>query len=194
MFKYRIINTPACALCRSQTETFEHFFVTCAVVQGVKNHEVSWFLNKSDFDTEDLLHPKFYGETGGMRNAVILSEFIFVLWVIRRQVIFDRKIFDLVEATAFFDFRLKWRLKADAKRLSKDKFIKIWGRRRLFFSVGYKVNVLLCRVFLCSYSPRRGAELTGRLLAPAGAREAPAAGGGRERMCDSCRYFKCCFD
>jgi hypothetical protein len=95
MFKYRIINTPVCALCRSQTETFEHLFVTCAVVQGLKNHAVSWFLNKSDFGIEDLSHPKFYGETGGMRNAVILWEFIFVWWIIRRQVIFERENFDL---------------------------------------------------------------------------------------------------
>jgi hypothetical protein len=97
----------------------------------------AWFLNKSDFGIEDLLHPKFYGETGGMRNVVILSEFIFVLWIIRRQVIFERKNFDPVEATVFFDSRLKRRLKADAKRLSKDKFLKIWGEEKA---------VLLCRI------------------------------------------------
>jgi hypothetical protein len=39
-------------------------------------------LNKRDFGIEDLLHPKFYAETDGMRNVVILSEFIFVLWII----------------------------------------------------------------------------------------------------------------
>jgi hypothetical protein len=46
MFKYRIINTPVCALCRSQTETFQHLFVTCAVVQGLKNHAVSCMVLK----------------------------------------------------------------------------------------------------------------------------------------------------
>jgi hypothetical protein len=44
--------------------------------------------------------------------------------------------------------------------------------------------MLTLMFFLCSYLPRRGAELTGRLLAPAGAREAPAAGGGS--VCDIC--------
>jgi hypothetical protein len=87
MFKLRIINTSICALCRSKTESFEHLFVKCMLVQRLNSHVLSWFFGKTDFDLEDLVHPKFYGEPGGMRNAILLSEFIFVLWVTRRGII-----------------------------------------------------------------------------------------------------------
>jgi hypothetical protein len=73
MFKLRIINTPVCALCKAQAESFEHLFVSCANVQVFKRHVLSWFVNKSDFNIEDLLHPNFYGSSSGSakRNFII---------------------------------------------------------------------------------------------------------------------------
>jgi hypothetical protein len=49
MFKYKIINTPVCALCGTQSETVEQLLVTCEAVKGFKEHAVTWFLNKKDF-------------------------------------------------------------------------------------------------------------------------------------------------
>lgn len=101
MFKLRIINTPACALCKSDTESPDHLFVKCSKIQSFKRHVLSWFLVKTDFDIEDLLHPNFYGNSSGIRNAILLSEYIFVLWVIRKGIIFGNKTFDSVELIAF---------------------------------------------------------------------------------------------
>jgi hypothetical protein len=39
----------------------EQVLVTCEAVKGFKEHAVTWFLNKKDFNIEDLLHPKFCG-------------------------------------------------------------------------------------------------------------------------------------
>jgi hypothetical protein len=82
---------------------------------------------KTDFDLEDILHPSFYGNSSGMRNALLLSEYVFAVWVIRREVIFGEKTFTSAGLKAMFDSRLKWRLKADVKRLNEDKFRQIWG-------------------------------------------------------------------
>lgn len=127
MYKLRIISTPICALCKTNVESVEHLFIECADIQSFKSYVLSWFMVKSDFDSEDLLHPSFYGSSSGMRNALLLSEYIFAIWVIRRDVIFQKEPFTSAGLKALFDSRLKWRLKADVKRLNEDKFRQIWG-------------------------------------------------------------------
>jgi hypothetical protein len=133
MFKLRIINTPVCALCKLEAESLEHLVIKCVKVQSFKRHVLSWFMVKTDFDMEDLLHPNFYGNSSGTRNVILLSEYIFVIWVIRSGIIFRKTNLDSMELNALFDSRLKWRLKADAKRLNVDKFLNIWEKKSPLF-------------------------------------------------------------
>jgi hypothetical protein len=67
-----------------------------------------------------------------MRNAILISEYLFLIWVKkRRQLVFDRKPFKENEVRVCWEGKLKWRVKADAKRWDNDKFVKVWGRQKL---------------------------------------------------------------
>jgi hypothetical protein len=130
MFRYKIINTWVCSLCGRKAETIEHLFLLCDKVQQLKRSLLSWFLDKRDLNINDILYPHFYGERGGMRNAILVSEYLFFIWVKRRQLVFDKKSFSEEELKAGWEGRIKWRIKADNKRWDKDKFIEIWGESK----------------------------------------------------------------
>jgi hypothetical protein len=73
------------------------------------------------------MYPHFYGERNGMRNVILISEYLFLIWIKRRQLVFDKKPFRENELKAGWEGKLKWRVKADAKRWDNDEFVKVWG-------------------------------------------------------------------
>lgn len=87
MFKLKIMNTCVCPLCGQKAETIEHLFVLCDKVQQLRSCLLSWFLDKQDFNVDDiglgLIYPHFYGEKNGMRNVILISEYLFIIWVKR---------------------------------------------------------------------------------------------------------------
>lgn len=91
---------------------------------------ISWFLVKDDVTITDLIHPHFIGERNGSRMAIFLLEYLFVIRVKRRQLVFDKKSFQENEVQASFECKVKWKLKADARRFDNDKFKKVWGETK----------------------------------------------------------------
>jgi hypothetical protein len=100
MFKLKIINTCVCPLCGQKAETIEHLVLLCDKVQQLKTCLLSWFLDKQDLHINDIIYPHFYGEKNGMRNSILISEYLFIIWVKRRQLVFDKKTFNEKELKA----------------------------------------------------------------------------------------------
>jgi hypothetical protein len=57
-----------------------------------KDYVMTWLLEETDLLIEDLLYPHFKGEKNGPRNAIVISEYLFMFWIKRRQIIFDRMV------------------------------------------------------------------------------------------------------
>jgi hypothetical protein len=53
-----------------------------------------------------------------MRNAILISEYLFIIWVKRRQLVglFDKESFNEKKLKVGWEGRLKWRIKANSKR------------------------------------------------------------------------------
>jgi hypothetical protein len=61
--------------------------------------------------------------------SIIFSEYLYVIWIYRKDVAFKRKSFVLSSLISFYKCRLRNRVKLDYARLDKEKFKEYWFNR-----------------------------------------------------------------
>ena len=92
-------------------------------------------------------------------NVILISEYLYTIWIVRKEVLFDGKTFDRTSLLLTFKQRLRNRIHADFRRLNRSSFIILWFNRQLAVNIidgklslsfwGVYNNFAYCTIVLC---------------------------------------------
>lgn len=122
LYKWKIVDSPLCTLCKSEYETMEHLFFNCNIVKRFWNLLISWYEALTDTEiTITLENVSFCNHEINILNTLIIigKQFIFARKLIDREPnihIFKDKVMDIV--------KIERKIALDTKRYKP--FIKKW--------------------------------------------------------------------
>lgn len=127
LHKLHIIRDSGCPLC-GEVETVHHLFYYCSHAQFIWKWFISFFKLKIKVSADIVVFQ--YLEMGtGCKNAMfqfVIAEIKCVLWISRNCAKFDRQVRSPISVLNFLKSRLKFRIRVDFYRFSRNVFQDYW--------------------------------------------------------------------
>mgnify|MGYP001556186939 CR=1 FL=1 len=132
-----------CPLCCKDSEFIEHLFVFCVLVKPIWQLVNEWLSLVAGrnivCDSMAILFLKFpvavKQKDISELTAILCSELVSVIWKVRNETVFEKKIHSTNEIERIFFRRIKTRIKLDFHRKSRSDFENIWCRNEALATV-----------------------------------------------------------
>ena len=132
-----IVNNSRCVFCQNAVESVQHFLISCRDLCELRlyvEEKLDGFVNRG-LCLSDFTYLTFTDFGLSDFNVILISEYLYTIWIVRKEVLFDGKTFDRTSLLLTFKQRLRNRIHADFRRLNRSSFIILWFNRQLAVNI-----------------------------------------------------------
>jgi hypothetical protein len=135
--RFHITPDPMCAVCtEGKTESIGHLLLECTFSR--KARVLCYQLIGEDAQRRcNVMDINFFTKEffNSNEKAIIFSEYIYAVWIARKEVVFDKVNTDNDRPLHLFGYRLKMRIRADYHRMKASEFSLVWGKSKKLYYI-----------------------------------------------------------